>query len=1008
MIDVRQPRVALAIQVLSVDPRTLVTTARLTNNGDTLTDLALDIVQQGTGIPANFVIQPDIQHTYLLAGQSLEIAFIPLDLQDAASPAPDNASGPQFDPLTGASLDTPTNLVAIPGPYVVTANARNTTIDQVPMSDGTLTNTCGVASDPERTVAAECTTPAGSETRVANDWYCTNRPNIDVPIALALPNGGLGVPITNVSVGANFSPGSGTVYSHSTTVSLNGSVVGSAVVPTQSRIDGGVAPQALVLGGSTPTQTLNLRSTHTNNGHYSIASGFTVTVEYDEHTRTGCFTQSEVDAAAGGTLMCTVDSSLVVPVQALNLNLTIDPEAEAIQSADGAFVFTVGEEIPLIAEVSAVGQTNIGGTVHIELTVPRGLVPQGMTIQDEESSLLETIFISLAQFLSTLGLPFSQNFDNGLGVTGDDQQVTFTYDYDRDLVIGQPFPITLDVVGEVPGDFTISGQASIGSPSLSSQMDIVALAERESMASSTPQLSNLLAVAPPLVIRITAPTCLVTIAGHPDFPVLHYYRTPLDLLSGNFVGFLPAGTEVVIVLRSYIDNNIVAFDLPGDSQRYWFYSGAGNVTQSDLQAEQGSCSDLDVQPVNRQSIEDELATNYGILLRSEPGTSWSDREVREIYAGVGWTSGAVERFSSSAQPAFNRIMFAGDVLPHIVLYKAIGTPQTAAGVEESLTVTFDVPDPAYSVGGNTAVPQLNVSFLDVVTNGGCRAFQGSGSDASQQPIPRTIVCNFLPPSINTGYPNEFTLAGVQGQTNQLFSQYVLVHELGHIFDNRSKMVVPGLDCDPSTDSPGDDPCGLIYAALETMSRVLDECPDYLSDRLTIDGSNYPDAPGIISCIQVYDERNLAIMGNSTSTRAYSRRDRGWGTSPDNLFTDFQQHPREVFSGDGIMTVIDEEAADLFLNWVYRVNVDVRPPTSAGQSGSYPIPPVLRADTPGSWLGLRNIRGYDLFLNSTGVPTATDTNRLQDDIYAGEPMLAGNLRMIWMSLVMDSIFTAKGW
>ncbi|MBW4436348.1 MAG: hypothetical protein KME04_04400 [Pleurocapsa minor GSE-CHR-MK-17-07R] len=41
-IRVQQPQVALDIQILSVDPRTLVTIARLTNLGDTLTDLALD------------------------------------------------------------------------------------------------------------------------------------------------------------------------------------------------------------------------------------------------------------------------------------------------------------------------------------------------------------------------------------------------------------------------------------------------------------------------------------------------------------------------------------------------------------------------------------------------------------------------------------------------------------------------------------------------------------------------------------------------------------------------------------------------------------------------------------------------------------------------------------------------------------------------------------------------------------------------------------------------------
>jgi hypothetical protein len=93
--------------------------------------------------------------------------------------------------------------------------------------------------------------------------------------------------------------------------------------------------------------------------------------------------------------------------------------------------------------------------------VPRGLVPQGMTIAGEDQSLVDQIFSDIAEFLATLGLPFSRDYDNGLGVAGDDEQVTFVYDYDRDLVIGQPLPITLDVVGEVAANFTVEGRAEI-------------------------------------------------------------------------------------------------------------------------------------------------------------------------------------------------------------------------------------------------------------------------------------------------------------------------------------------------------------------------------------------------------------------------------------------------------------------------------------------------------------------------------------------------------------------
>ena len=323
-----------------------------------------------------------------------------------------------------------------------------------------LTNTCG-ADGSDRTVAAECTTPAGSETRIAGDWYCTNRPNIDVPVSLALPNGGLGVPITSVTAGANFSPGGG-VYTHSTTVSLNGSLVGSAVVPSQTRIEGELAPQSLILGGSSPTQLLSLRSTHTNGTHYTVASGFTVTVEYDEHTRTGCFSPAQVDAASasGGPLMCTPSSVLVVPEQELELRL-FPAEDEALpQNVNGTYIVAQGRQITLNAQVEAKGIQNITQPVTIELTVPEGIRPRGMTIQGEDPISLSEIFETLACLL-TGGANCGDLLNEVLEVVLTLDTITYAYTTEAPVIVGQPFPITLEVVGDVPGTFTVIGRASL-------------------------------------------------------------------------------------------------------------------------------------------------------------------------------------------------------------------------------------------------------------------------------------------------------------------------------------------------------------------------------------------------------------------------------------------------------------------------------------------------------------------------------------------------------------------
>jgi hypothetical protein len=781
VIRVQQPRVELDIQILEVDTSTLVTRARLTNLGDTLTDLTLDIVQDTTGIPANMIIQPDIQHTYLQAGQSLEVTFIPLDVQSAEA-APANVSTPLFDPLTGASLNSQPSLMALAGPYRVTAHARNTTLPNVTLRDGTLTNTCG-ADGSDRTIAAECTTPAGTETVIANSWYCTNRPNVDVGITLALPDGGLGVPITDVSVGANFTPGGyGAVYTHSTTLALNGSLVGSAIVPSQPRIEGSVAPETLVLGGSSPAQILNLRSTHTNDGHYTIASGFTVTVDYDAHTRTGCFSQAEIDAA-NGALMCAVDPSLVIPDQSLDMSLMVDPAAQAPQTEDGAFVFTVGEQIPLIAQVSAAGTENIGDTVRVELTVPRGLVPQGMTIAGEDQSLLDQIFSDLTEFLATLGLPFSEDYENGLGVAGDDDQVTFVYDYDRDLVIGQPLPITLDIVGEVPDDYTILGNATT-----------LAFA---SPLTSTPQLQSASNTLPnsfeqrvALAVQVNSGGCEVDITSSRQ---VFAYTTPFDALRGepteqerNITGM----QDIPVFNRSEIDPNIVfgAFVDSNELMLLWFYSGDGNASLSagDCSTLRTTSSDNDNDPAI-QVLNQTPADGAGT---SEWG-SWSEYERREIAHAIEEIDRAFMTVSSNppATPmtVFNRVfMTVPTSYPQFTLLVRADTSDNSLWRPPGQTTEandLDIPDVTvtFSYQGENVT-----GYYADINNGNCKAFEARQTIVSDPNItPRTTTTVFMPSAIICNGQLDNQTSNTSQPPSDVFgeaSQYTIVHEFGHIFD----------------------------------------------------------------------------------------------------------------------------------------------------------------------------------------------------------------------------------
>ncbi len=185
---------------------------------------------------------------------------------------------------------------------------------------------------------------------------------------------------------------------------------------------------------------------------------------------------------------------------------------------------------------------------------------------------------------------------------------------------------------------------------------------------------------------------------------------------------------------------------------------------------------------------------------------------------------------------------------------------------------------------------------------------------------------------------DMILAGATGQTNLSFTQYLLVHELGHIFDNRTTSA----NCSPTSATL---PCRLLNLALQGVSSGV--CPTYLRDSLRIDAISTPPpnvAPLVFqtTCVDLVDSQLRAVMGRPNGT--FARGERGWGTSPDNIFTDFQQHPGEVFRSDSSDLVLEETAADMFLNWVYRIVTN--------------IPTSFRTGVPGSWLGYRNMSWRD--------------------------------------------------
>lgn len=442
--------------------------------------------------------------------------------------------------------------------------------------------------------------------------------------------------------------------------------------------------------------------------------------------------------------------------------------------------------------------------------------------------------------------------------------------------------------------------------------------------------------------------CIVTIRSDPP---VYGYETPLDALlddTGNDIVNITGRSDVIVIERSIVNADVVRakFD-EANSIEFWFYSG-GDIADIITIDE---CNALPVETVDSSELVAELQDDYGVLLRHETDYEWTEGEIHEIYAGVISTAASFALISSSQLPPpalFRTIVNEGDTLPYIVLYKGVvDTPEL-----HHLAVTFTMPDPSDPTGTNT----LTISFGDqeeeAVTNGGCRTFQGSGS-APQPPAakPRMIVCNSLDLIVPGG---GLILAGVEVlQSNPPFTQYVLVHEFGHIFNNRTR----------ASDPNATDYLGKLYEAVdETHSN---DCAD---------SSGNPTG----YCIT--DNSNGVVMGFVFD--GWTRGSRGWGSGPANIFTDFQQHPEDYFlSRDNLEARLDETGADMFLNWIYR-KLNNNPP-------SYQV-------VPGNWQG---------FVNKSWNPKETGCY-----VSAGCPDsdYSGDARFIWMNGKMAKIFQEMGW
>ncbi len=226
------------VEEIDVNPVTGVRTYRVTNNGSPITDLKIRAIDPTTGLPANIQISPIVNHANLQTGESLTIQTLPAYGEGDLGMG--NLSIPyDLDFAGGGSRQTLSSNLQCGGDiYAVTRQ-----------------NVCMAFQ--------------------ANDWYCTNRPDISVPIftpAFIKPELVKSADLAmQLRVSRNVLP-------HNIEIRFNGYLLGSLRVTNAwdwSDYWWSIVPATLRSGQvGMVEQDVNIWTTHLNPGHYAVSTGF--------------------------------------------------------------------------------------------------------------------------------------------------------------------------------------------------------------------------------------------------------------------------------------------------------------------------------------------------------------------------------------------------------------------------------------------------------------------------------------------------------------------------------------------------------------------------------------------------------------------------------------------------------------------------------------------------------------------------------------------------------------
>jgi hypothetical protein len=226
---------------------------------------------------------------------------------------------------------------------------------------------------------------------------------------------------------------------------------------------------------------------------------------------------------------------------------------------------------------------------------------------------------------------------------------------------------------------------------------------------------------------------------------------------------------------------------------------------------------------------------------------------------------------------------------------------------------------------------------------------------------------YVPPPQNQGDPDDSCAGTIdQGCTNNDFAaiafygavnvtEFTVVHELGHRFDNRS-----------------------------------DQGGNFsLTERASVTGTTISD------CTTTLDR----VMGTALNDNNWRRGNRGWGSGPG--FSSFQQNQT---NDEGLTErEVREAMADMFLNWIYRRISDNNTSyfvlsTAGDPNTNAPLHRTVACQQP-------QTETWEGFLNRSwisGEPCATSANGCADST------LPGNVRYAWMQAHIREIFLQQQW